>query len=64
MVSEYIAGKGLCISTPADTRRGGMVDAPDITCLDCPYCYDDDGALYCYEERCVREGDADGVDTV
>ena len=33
-----------------------MVDAPDITCLDCPYCYDDDEALYCGAEVCVREG--------
>lgn len=41
-----------------------MVDAPDITCLDCPYCYDDDEALYCYADRCVREGDAVGVDAV
>ena len=37
---------------------------PDITCLDCPHCYDDDEALYCGAEVCVREGDADGVDTV
>lgn len=28
----------------------------DSSCLDCPYCYDDDEALYCYAERCVREG--------
>jgi len=28
---------------------------PDVTCLDCPYCYDDDEALYCGAEVCVRE---------
>ena len=28
---------------------------PDITCLDCPHCYDDDEALYCGAETCVME---------
>ena len=26
----------------------------DSSCLDCPYCYDDDEALYCYAEVCPR----------
>ena len=28
----------------------------DSSCLDCPHCYDDDEALYCVAEMCVREG--------
>jgi len=27
---------------------------PDVTCLDCPYCYDDDEALYCGAEVCIK----------
>jgi len=28
----------------------------DSSCLDCPYCYDDDEALYCGAEVCVKKG--------
>lgn len=27
----------------------------DLSCLGCPYCHDDDEALYCYAETCIRE---------
>ena len=28
-------------------------------CLHCEYCADDDGALYCSKDVCIKEGTAD-----